>query len=91
MGEKTMWRLFEFRLFEKTEYMLSDRPMTDAEVDEVFSRAQFDFDLEDLGVGLYYGANIALSCYSSDRKEHCEAIKEECEKGNRSIIAGLLE
>lgn len=76
-----MWRVFEFRLSDGTMNIVSERPMTDEEVNEVYKRTSIEFDLEDLGVGLIYGCNYAMGCYSTQSKERAEEVQKRLSNG----------
>ena len=76
-----MWRVFEFRFGDRTEYIVSDRPMTEQEKDEAFKRTQFNFDLDDIGVNISYGVNLMMGCYSTESKERAEEVQKRLSSG----------
>ena len=79
--EDKMWRLFEFHFAGKTFHLISERPMTDSEVEEVYKRARCNFNLNDLGVGYSYSAPIVDGCISSNSKKVCEEAKQQLDNG----------
>lgn len=73
-----MWRIFEFDFDGIKIRLMTDRPLSNERVKEIFKKGSIDIDFfEEYGLDLTIGINIVKACYSYETKEQAEKALEE--------------
>ena len=78
---ENLWYVFMFEFFGEKKCYISEEKMAQPQVDAVFDRTRFEFDLRDLGVGLVYSRNFLLGAYGFSNRKKCLEFKKRVEHG----------
>ena len=86
-----LWRVFEFNDGFGKSILMSERKMSDQEVDAVFEKMRFSVDLIDLGVNYMYTTNFGLNCISCCDEETAETIYKKAQKSGHLLKTAYEE